>query len=160
MPTVQLHLKASNLEDVDTFGKSDPYFKILYGDECLFKSVDIQNNLNPEWEPVEFDLPEEFEKVEEPGKDLYVYIYDMGKGDNHDVLGSFRLMYPFRKGIHELNQGTAEVLNDCGEYYVPPIKSIFGSKRSDCTEEKTSSGCFSCFGKKSKPEAEPEEKQE
>ena len=167
MPTVNLLLKATGLRDADTFGKSDPLFKVCNGDTTVYTSETIDNNLNPEWAIATFELPEDFEKLEEPGKELRVNVYDEDNGNKADDLGTFVLNYPFRIGSHTFEQitgketGTIEVMADDGEYYVPPVVTSFfgGSTKSEAKdgEGKTSSGCFSCFGSKKKA---PKEKSE
>ena len=42
-------IKAQNLRNADTFGKSDPYVVILVDDEKVAKTKTIDNNLSPTW---------------------------------------------------------------------------------------------------------------
>jgi hypothetical protein len=56
---VYLVLKGKNLEDLDTFSKSDPYFYLFKKHEGgwakIHESKVVKDNLNPEWEPVVMD---------------------------------------------------------------------------------------------------------
>ena len=61
---VKLHLKATDLKKMDAIsGKSDPYFTVMVAgsDDVIFKSAVVEKSLDPEWEEVEFEVPDEFQ---------------------------------------------------------------------------------------------------
>merc|ERR1712048_169361 len=131
MKSVKLHLKAENLRDEDwgKNNKSDPFFSVSFDGKVLFKSAVIENNLNPEWEEVEFEIPEAA-----IGNVLKVKIAD---DDNvgSDTLAEIEVAYPFKKDEYltdEKLQTKVFVLNNDG--------SLFSGKKTG--------GCFSCFGGK------------
>ena len=140
MKSVKLHLKAENLRDEDwgKNNKSDPFFSVIFNDQVLFKSPVIEDNLNPEWEEAEFDIPEAA-----VGNLLKVRIADDDTCSD-DKLAEIEIAYPFRKEeylVDEKNQTKVFVLNNHG--------SLFAAKKSG-------GGCFSCFGGKKKEEEKEE----
>ena len=133
MKSVKLHLKAENLRDEDwgANNKSDPFFSVIFDDKVLFKSPTINDNLNPEWEEAEFDIPEaavgNMLKIRIADDDTTLVSSDEG-------LAEIEIAYPFKKEeylVDEEKQTKIYVLNDHG--------SLFAAKKSG-------GGCFSCFG--------------
>lgn len=56
---VYMIISGRNLDDLDTFTKSDPYIKLYKGFEddwlLIYESKIIMNNLNPSWDPITMD---------------------------------------------------------------------------------------------------------
>ena len=137
MKSVKLHLKAENLRDEDwgANNKSDPFFSVIFDDKVLFKSPTINDNLNPEWEEAEFDIPEAA-----VGNLLKIIIADNDDNimySDETKLAEIEIAYPFKKKeylVDEENQTKIYVLNDHG--------SLFAEE----DPKKSGGGCFSCFG--------------
>ena len=119
MVQVKIHLKGENLQDRDhsIFDKddvSDPFFKVEWKGKKIAESEVLKNNLNPAWEPLVFELPEEFEI----GVDVFcIKVKDEDKGKLDDTLGEFTLEYPIKKqtiseGVRK--EGLIHVLSNNG----------------------------------------------
>ena len=74
--------RGSNLINTDIIGKSDPYVIVKYQDK-EFKSLTVQNNLNPIWE---FKVDLLFDKNETAN--ITVSIFDEDKAGKDDPMGS------------------------------------------------------------------------
>merc|ERR1712071_15281 len=140
---VKLHLKASGLKKMDALSKSDPYFTItVKGAETpIFTSAIKENNHEPEWDVVEFNVPDEYGIK---GGDIEVALFDKDVVGSDDVLASpVTIAYPFRKADHGLDtQGTLTVVDDYGK--LPPPKA----KTPEPEEEAAAESWYSkCLGK-------------
>merc|ERR1711874_720793 len=82
--------KASQLENLDTVGKSDPFVKIRFN-EIEFKSKTVSNSLEPEWN---FSNDFVVSKDQKGSIDITVYDSDVGKDD---IEGSYSL--PLQEAI-------------------------------------------------------------
>ena len=80
---------ATNLDKMDLFGKSDPYFEIWNEDNMLYRSEVIVQNLNPRWKTFELNKGRL-----ENGKLLFK-IFDCDEdnliGTESDFMGEFRI---------------------------------------------------------------------
>merc|ERR1712050_38412 len=81
--TLTIH-KASQLENLDVIGKSDPYVKIKFNDLEL-TSKTIKNSLEPEW-----NFSNDFEILENQNKNIDITVYDSDIGKDN-IEGSFIL---------------------------------------------------------------------
>ena len=78
---VQLKCKGNNLDKMDWFGKSDPYFEIWCGKAMIYRSEVVECNLNPNWKLAIFP----FSRMEGfCSFDVKVFDWD-GLGDNNRV---------------------------------------------------------------------------
>merc|ERR1719410_1185589 len=76
--------KAKDLVKADTFGKSDPFCKVIANKQS-WTTKTIEKNLNPEWnENTQFVF---FEAV----KQVKFEVYDWDKGSKHDLIGCYTL---------------------------------------------------------------------
>ena len=79
--SVQLKCKGNNLDKMDWFGKSDPYFEIWCGSAMIYRSEVVECNLNPNWKLAIFP----FSRMEGfCSFDVKVFDWD-GLGDNNRV---------------------------------------------------------------------------
>ena len=111
---VMLNFSASNLDNKDFFGKSDPYLEISKSTESnqysvVHRTEVIFNNLNPDWR--QFSLPASALCNGDYQRDLLISIYDHDDDGEHDLIGSFHTT------LEKLQQGPGqqnvyEVIND------------------------------------------------
>ena len=140
MVLVNLHLKAENLTNLDIIGTSDPFFTVNFENKVLFKSAEIRNNVKLcEWEPAEFELPQEA-----VGGKVLIKILDKDMLKT-DVMGVCEIEYPFKKNVYNLNEknppATLTVLNNHGVKVESVVTNVI-KKSSSCFK------CFPCFGHK------------
>jgi len=85
--------KGINLEKMDFFGKSDPYYCIyrLVGQKKIqiYKSEKIKKNLNPVWKAAE--LKNLDENCLAPEQKFWIEVYDYDKFGSDDLIGEVRL---------------------------------------------------------------------
>jgi len=80
-----------HLDKKDTFGKSDPYFKIFRIREqesiLVHESEVIMKTLDPEWKILDIDLQKLSNN--DPHRPLRFEVYDWDKHSEHDLIGVF-----------------------------------------------------------------------
>ena len=90
---VQLQLCAQNLDNKDTFSKSDPFYVLSKSSPAgqfvvVHRSEVIENNLNPTWKPVNLTLRELCSG--DAQRPLKIDIYDWDSDGGHDLIGTLR----------------------------------------------------------------------
>ena len=81
--TLKVHLLEAHLtRDTETFGKMDPYCKMVYRDQHWKSSVHSGGGKNPHWEGQHFAVDVKYE-----GDELEYSIFDDDVGDD-DFVGS------------------------------------------------------------------------
>lgn len=99
---VRLHFKsASDLRNLETMGKSDPYVRVLLSGIPKARTVTYRNNLNPEWDEVVY-VP-----VHSPREKLTLEVMDEETVGKDRTLGEVEL--PLDDYIHEGENGEYEV---------------------------------------------------
>lgn len=88
---------ADNLKNVDFAGKSDPYFKIYVGENYIYRSETLENDLHPIWKEASFFAPEGTTSVI-----LKVFDDDAGKDD---LLAQQEVPYPLEFKTYDLGDG-------------------------------------------------------
>lgn len=93
--TIELALTAADLEDMDTFSKSDP-FCVVYTKEsgggpdkwiCIGKTETIMNTLNPAWQ-TKFVMEYKFEARQLLKFEVYDSDSDSARLEDHDFIGA------------------------------------------------------------------------
>ena len=89
--TVFLTFEAKNLDNKDTFSKSDPFLEISRANESgefslVHRTEVVDNNLSPAWEPFQKDVSAlcngDYDRV------LKVEVFDDEDGGDHKLIGS------------------------------------------------------------------------
>jgi len=88
--------KASELDNLDIIGKSDPFVKIKFND-LEFKSNSIRNTLEPEWN---FSNDLIISNYQNKAIDITIYDKDIGRDDNQ---GSYSL--PVEEAVENSDKG-------------------------------------------------------
>ncbi|ORX82968.1 copine-8 [Anaeromyces robustus] len=86
-------ISGSNLDKMDTFGKSDPFIVISRIEDNgskvkVFETSVIKNTLNPVWKNLE--IAETVFNGGDPDKTLIFDVYDWDKNSENDLIGSFK----------------------------------------------------------------------
>ena len=112
--TVVLTFQGDMLDNLDLFGKSDPFMEINRVDEnggfskvCTTETID--NNLNPAWKPITIEVDKLCNRKLD--RSLRFDIFDEDYGGVNDTIGSFRTTYrTLTKGPGKLN--TYDLINE------------------------------------------------
>lgn len=93
--TVTLHFKAHNVDKMDFFGKSDPYFILSKSINNtwvqVYKSEIVKKTLDPIWKPFSLNSKQLCENNHSLALKIEVYDWDMGTKD--DFIGGFEFTY-------------------------------------------------------------------
>jgi len=86
-------ISGSNLDKMDTFGKSDPFIVISRIEENggtlkIYETSVIKNTLSPSWKNIE--IPETTFNGGDPDKMILFEVYDWDKNSENDLIGSFK----------------------------------------------------------------------
>ena len=112
--TVVLTFQGETLDNMDMWGKSDPFMEINRVDEnggfskvCTTETID--NNLNPAWKPITIAVDKLCNRKLD--RSLRFDIFDEDYGGVNDTIGSFRTTYrTLTKGPGKLN--TYDLINE------------------------------------------------
>ena len=112
--TVVLTFQGETLDNMDMWGKSDPFMEINRVDEnggfskvCTTETID--NNLNPAWKPITIEVDKLCNRKLD--RSLRFDIFDEDYGGVNDTIGSFRTTYrTLTKGPGKLN--TYDLINE------------------------------------------------
>lgn len=93
---INLHFKAHNVDKMDFFGKSDPYFilsKSVNGSWAqVYKSEIVKKTLDPIWKPFSLTSKQFYDNNQNYPLKIDVFDWDMGTKD--DFIGGFDFTYP------------------------------------------------------------------
>ena len=122
-------VRAENLENKDTLGKSDPYIVIKYKDLVL-QSNSVKNSLQPEW-----NFEASFDLLDDPDQNIEITVKDSDIGKD-ETLGHLTLTV---EKIISLREQTWLDLQDCksGKILVSSELNEQDSKPEDETEKAT-----------------------
>ncbi|THC87555.1 hypothetical protein EYZ11_012998 [Aspergillus tanneri] len=102
--------KASDLRNLETMGKSDPYVRVLLSGYMKARTVTFRNNLNPEWDEVAY-VP-----IHSPREKLKLEVMDEESIASDRTLGSIEMSAA--DYVHE---------NENGEYEADDEKQLIAS---------------------------------
>ncbi|RAK77104.1 putative membrane bound C2 domain protein (vp115) [Aspergillus fijiensis CBS 313.89] len=108
---MRFHFKsASNLRNLETMGKSDPYVRVLISGYTKARTVTFRNNLNPEWDEV-----------------VYVPIHSSREKITLEVMDEETINSDRSLGATEIKAGDYVRENENGEYEVDDEKQLISS---------------------------------
>ncbi|KAK3135745.1 hypothetical protein QOZ80_5BG0422880 [Eleusine coracana subsp. coracana] len=103
---VEMTLHCLNLENKDTFSKSDPFLRIsklveTAGPIPICKTEVVMDNLNPVWRPITL-TSQQFGSKDNP---LLVECFDFDSSGDHELIGAFQTTINQLEGLYNSKSG-------------------------------------------------------